>query len=125
MSRRLYTGYYPYTQKYKDRKLMPIQISGTSPITMPVYTKLAPPRNIVMDYKSGILSWIEYTKMYNRLLTSVNPDTVYRDLINITGGLTPILMCYEKPSDFCHRHIVAEWFTEVGIICTEYKIVRV
>ena len=21
-----------------------------------------------------------------------------------------VLLCYEKPGDFCHRHLVADWF---------------
>jgi hypothetical protein len=34
------------------------------------------------------------------------------------------LLCYEKPSDFCHRHLVAEWLREHGVRCNEYKLLR-
>lgn len=30
-----------------------------------------------------------------------------------------VLLCYEKSSDFCHRHIIAEWFRENGYPCEE------
>lgn len=30
------------------------------------------------------------------------------------------LICYEKPSDFCHRHLVAEWLNECGFECREW-----
>lgn len=30
-----------------------------------------------------------------------------------------VLLCYEKSSDFCHRHIIAEWFRENGYLCEE------
>ena len=31
------------------------------------------------------------------------------------------LVCYEKPGDFCHRHLVADWLNEAGYQCEEYK----
>ena len=31
------------------------------------------------------------------------------------------LVCYEKPQDFCHRHLVAKWFEENGIIVEEWR----
>ena len=30
-----------------------------------------------------------------------------------------VMLCYEKPSDFCHRHILAAWLTEHGHTVTE------
>lgn len=31
------------------------------------------------------------------------------------------LICYEKPDEFCHRHLVADWFNECPIIkCEEW-----
>lgn len=31
------------------------------------------------------------------------------------------LLCYEKPEDFCHRHLVAEWLNKNGYKCEEWK----
>jgi uncharacterized protein (DUF488 family) len=31
------------------------------------------------------------------------------------------LVCYEKPTDFCHRHLVADWLKEHGYECEEFK----
>ena len=31
------------------------------------------------------------------------------------------LICYEKPSDFCHRHLVAEWLNQNGFKCEEWR----
>jgi uncharacterized protein (DUF488 family) len=33
-----------------------------------------------------------------------------------------ILLCYEKPGDFCHRHLVADWLTKNGLKTIELKI---
>lgn len=30
------------------------------------------------------------------------------------------LVCYEKPTDFCHRHLVAKWLCENGFECHEW-----
>ena len=32
-----------------------------------------------------------------------------------------VLLCYEKPEDFCHRHIVANWFCKYGYLCDELE----
>ena len=29
--------------------------------------------------------------------------------------------CYEKPSDFCHRHLVADWLNKNGVECKELE----
>lgn len=31
------------------------------------------------------------------------------------------LVCYEKPSDFCHRHLVAQWLSQNGFKCKEWR----
>ena len=33
-----------------------------------------------------------------------------------------VLLCYEKPDEFCHRHLVAEWFNRNGIYVVEKTI---
>lgn len=30
------------------------------------------------------------------------------------------LICYEKSSDFCHRHLVAQWLRDRGVDCKEW-----
>jgi hypothetical protein len=29
-------------------------------------------------------------------------------------------LCYEKPQDFCHRHLVSDWMRSVGINIEEF-----
>ena len=43
----------------------------------------------------------------------------------LSGGKDVALCCYEKPGDFCHRHILAKWITEnTGIEITEFGVVE-
>lgn len=56
---------------------------------------------------------IEY---YRQVLSKLNPREVLEYLKN------RIMMCYEDPNLFCHRHIVAAWLeTELGITVPEVK----
>ena len=56
-----------------------------------------------------------YTREYYKvILNNLNPQKVYDDLKDY------VLICYEKPGDFCHRRIVAQWIeNELGIVVPE------
>ena len=46
----------------------------------------------------------EYTRLYkNRILSLLDPVKLAAEL---DGA---ILLCWEKPGEFCHRRLVAEW----------------
>jgi hypothetical protein len=44
---------------------------------------------------------------------------ILKDGINCKGK-DIALVCYEKPEDFCHRHLVAEWLKKFGYCCEEF-----
>ena len=54
----------------------------------------------------------------------INGELVKTTTIDYSGDLCEVpriaLVCYEKPSDFCHRHLVADWFNKNGIECKEF-----
>lgn len=53
---------------------------------------------------------------YKQVLSKLDPKQVYNELDN------SILLCYEEPDEFCHRHIVSAWFELLlGIIVPELK----
>jgi len=41
---------------------------------------------------------------YAEVLDKLDPKEVYEEL-----GEDAILLCWEEPGEFCHRHLVAEW----------------
>ena len=53
---------------------------------------------------------ILFTKHYLAKLDKLGIDKV---LSVLTDG--DVLLCYEKPGDFCHRHILASWLREHGV----------
>ena len=60
-------------------------------------------------------------QFYKLVLDPLNPEIIYNHLIS-TYGEDVSIICYEKPQDFCHRHIVADWFhTHLGVIINEHS----
>lgn len=54
---------------------------------------------------------------YKPILSKVNIEDLLKDEVN------PILLCYEKEQEFCHRHIVAEYIEiKYGIKVRDIKI---
>ena len=55
---------------------------------------------------------------YKTVLSKLDAKQLVKELKN------NILLCYEEPKLFCHRHIVAAWIeTELGIFVPEIKII--
>lgn len=94
-----------------------------------VYKKLAPTYQILMDYKKAAdgswesLYWAQtkYVTRYRaQILDNLDPQQVVRELENLANGQDIVLLCYERPDAFCHRHLVAEWLKSHGILCEEW-----
>lgn len=71
---------------------------------------LAPTYNIISRYKKHEIDSKVYIELFNdHVLKNLNPLDVYNNIVN-TYGLNVSLICYEKPGEFCHRHLISEWF---------------
>lgn len=75
------------------------------------YPKLAPKKGFwkIWHDNIGKISEEENTKYYieqyyKEVLSRLDPMETYEEL------KYDVLLCYEEPGEFCHRHIVAEWF---------------
>jgi hypothetical protein len=81
------------------------------------YKKLAPKFWFFEKYKrDGDEAF--YTEQYQKeVLDRLDPKQVYEDL-----GENAIILCYEKPGSFCHRHLVARWLEKnLGITINELE----
>lgn len=85
------------------------------------YPSLAPTKRILEWYKStpqDEKSQRIYKKLYYRdVLNHLDVHAVARALDG------KVLLCYERPDDFCHRHIVAEWLNANGYKCQEAETI--
>ena len=61
-----------------------------------------------------------YVKRFNQeVLSKLNADVVVNELLSLSEEKPFALICYERPGEFCHRHLVAEWFCKNGYYCEE------
>jgi hypothetical protein len=74
------------------------------------YMPLAPPWSLVREKDEDV-----YRAAYLKQLSRLDPQKVYDDL-----GENAILLCWEKPGEFCHRRLVAQWLeSELGVTIPE------
>ena len=107
----LYTSYFAKTKQLIEMGLRPVCVAGYAPkfffdtSNAHFYPDLAPRREWFWEWKSKHLSNEWYIEKYNEtVLSKLNPEKVLSDL-----GDNAVMLCYEKPTDFCHRHLIAEW----------------
>jgi len=96
-----------YFANYKEDNAVSIAFSTPNWFKGEKYKKLAPPKKLLYDYKSGLVEEEEYRKVYSKeVLNKLDPFKIAKELNN------KVLLCYEKSEDFCHRKLVAEWLEE-------------
>lgn len=75
---------------------------------------LAPRVELLNAYKKKQIDEETFEKVYRELLqTRRITGRLIADWLESDNDV--ILLCYEKPDEFCHRHIVAEILREDGI----------
>ena len=122
----IYTSYFAKLKSLPSG-ITPIAICYNTPIWYmgPTYKKLAPTYNMIRKYKQDH-DTKEYTNKFEaQILSNLNVHEVIQDLEALGSTLLHwsgdiCLICYEKSSDFCHRHLVADWFRQAGYECEEW-----
>lgn len=122
----IYTSYFAKLRKLPD-SIVPVAIcakvpdwySGTS------YRKLAPTYDCLMSYKKTGNEAAFREQYYSEILNNLTATDVVLDLSRLIPGFNMgeqdvCLICYEKSTDFCHRHLVADWLNDEGYRCEEW-----
>ena len=109
----IYTTYFAKTKSIKEKdKLVSITRFPPKNISMKSFQKLAPSKELLNKYKTdGDKEY--FINEFNKYLDSLD----VKAFAEFLDGY--ILCCYEKSTDFCHRHLVAEWFRRNGYDCEE------
>lgn len=118
----IYTTYFAKLKKLPET-ITPIAICGKPPEGYKglTYKKLAPKYDFFMKWKEDHDN-DHYIKCFNeQVLKPLHADEVLFELYALANTADIALICYEKPEDFCHRHLVAEWLRENGFEAKEYK----
>ena len=132
----IYTSYFGKIKSLPGN-IIPISICGKAPDWYEglQYKKLAPKYDFFIKWKENHDNDY-YIKCFNeQVLDKLDAQKVVQELNNLIDGimLNPkifhdkslipdiALICYEKPSDFCHRHLVADWLNKNGFECKEWS----
>ena len=123
----MFTGYFARLKAYEAKGLIPVAICGKAPDWYKghEYKVLAPKWEFFNEWKNGEHEGDNdyFTKHYKEeVLDKLYVQQVVNDLLKFGPLAKIVLVCYEKTGDFCHRHIVADWFNTNGIGCIEYLL---
>ena len=124
----IYTSYFGKI-KSLPKSIIPISICGKAPdwYTGLQYKKLAPKYHFFMKWKETNDNDYYINHYHSEVLDKLDAQFVIADLKHLCNesmysDIDICLICYEKPSEFCHRHLVAEWLRNNGYECKEIDI---
>lgn len=109
----IYTGYYSNKSKYESKGFFTIGISSYLPNYIdedtPLYRKIAPNKQMVDILHAGDRE--RFIDMFSSKLNKLDVNNTINELYSLSEGQDIILLCFESPNKFCHRHLVSEWLT--------------
>jgi len=104
---KIYTGYFAQSKRYQKEGLVLISIARFNRFFNGNELKiLAPPANIIHEPEKT------YIPKYLAILNKLSKQRILDNIKYLSNDNDCILLCYEKPGDFCHRNLVAEWLGE-------------
>lgn len=110
---KIYTSYFAKMKKIPEN-IVRISICGKAPEWYDgiQYKKLAPKYKFFMEWKENKDNNFYIEHFNSEVLDTLNAQDVFNKLKELSQGRDCVLLCYEKPGDFCHRHLVADWLSE-------------
>lgn len=121
---KIYTSYFAAMSKLEKDGLQVISIARWQPkwYKGPTMLNVAPQPYMLTDK----ITREQYINYYKQILARQDVRQVIKSIEMFSGGKDVALLCYEKPGDFCHRHLLAEWIIQqCGIEVTEYDFADV
>ena len=124
----IYTSYFAKLRELENHNIIPISICAKAPDWYKglQYKQLAPKYGFFMEWKKNHDNDYYIEHFQSEVLNGLDATSVILDFSRMVHGFNVgendiALICYEKPSDFCHRHLVAEWLKQNGFRCEEWK----
>lgn len=132
----IYTSYFAQLRNMPEN-VIPISICGKAPDWYDglQYKKLAPKYGFFTEWKKThdnnfyiehfndeVLKMLSVPKVLADLQMLI-PDYIKSKMdvpVWINKDWHIALICYERPTDFCHRHLVSKWLNENHIECKEF-----
>lgn len=107
----IYTSYYAKTKQLIENGIIPVSISLYQPRWFKGHkiVSLAPTK-AMLDYNKE-----KYIEEYSKILALLDVNKLREDIkmiSRISQYADVALLCYEKPGEFCHRRLFADWLKE-------------
>lgn len=120
---KIYTSYFAKLRKFPP-ELVPISICAKAPQWYQglEFRQLAPTYEILMRWKKNPNEQEYILEFKKQILSKLNANEIAQNLKMLGNEKDIVLLCYEKPLDFCHRHLVAKWLRENGFDSEELKV---
>ena len=110
----IYTSYYSNYKKYSG--FYRISISRKTPNdAADISLKfLAPDSSLLCGYKNGNIGEEEYARRYLSSLEELHDNGTLDKFAHylINHSMDVVLLCYERPDKFCHRHLLADYLNK-------------
>lgn len=116
---KIYTSYFGNLRKLRENNIVPVSIARWKPKFYEGATMLSLAPTVYMLKQA---SEEEYLKMYDDILHKLDLKEITKSLYYLGGGNDIALLCYEKPGDFCHRHLLADFLNKNGYEVSEFGV---
>lgn len=118
-----YTSYFGNIKKIDRSKYKLVSITNSKPSfcdnSIANWSFLGPSKDLLYKYKNNEISQEGYSQIYFKFLKE-NWNNL-KDFIILNKNKNIVMLCYEKSSDFCHRHLLCKFLNDKGIECEELK----
>ena len=116
------TSNFASIRKMDTSRFVAISIARKPPqgFAGPCLFELAPANDLLWGYKNGSIDKGKYTVIFEQALAQTDFTKIAEKLDSFRlDNKIPVLCCYEKSGDFCHRNLVSKWLREHGIEASE------
>lgn len=124
----IYTSYFANIKKldgvcYAISGLIPSfynQLTKQNPSKYKRFIQFSPKKVWWQQWKSGKLNNDQFIKLYQEtVLNQIDINDVLKQFNQHNKDI--FLLCYQKPNDFCHRHLVSQWLNQHNIECKQLE----
>ncbi len=121
-NRPIFTTYLSNIKNLDLSKYYPVFVARHWPRGKPLFASmpdLAPTSELLSLYKQDKINIEEYIKIYNTQLEELDVIDIVTRLHKYNCDRYVVLVCYEPPNKFCHRHLISAWLRKHEYISHE------
>ena len=112
---KIYTSYFGNYKNFPEGSLVIGVVRHPPNESVLNFEQLAPSVELLRQYKNKQIDEFVFKIVYLTELADrgLNSKAIKEVLLDVAKDKDVILCCYEKPEDYCHRHILAKWLGDI------------